>query len=113
MVTEFIGLNANVNPFKFVSMSYHECKTRPEIMNIKSNELLFYPYSVLANKCSGICNDINNPCTKSWVPDLIKNINIKVFNLISRTTETRHMSWHKTCACKYRLNTCVCNDKQY
>ena len=23
------------------------------------------------------------------------------------------MSWHKTCACKYRLNTCVCNDKQY
>ena len=34
----FIGLNANVNPLKCVSMSDQECKIRPEIMNVISNE---------------------------------------------------------------------------
>ena len=28
------------------------------------------------------------------VPDVVKNINVKVFNLVSRTNETRHrMVW--------------------
>ena len=46
------------------------------------------------------------------VPDTIKNINVKVFNLISRTNETRHIEWHKTCKCKCRLDASVCNNKQ-
>ena len=46
------------------------------------------------------------------VPDTIKNINVKLFNLISRTNETRHIEWHKTCKCKCRLDTSVCNNKQ-
>ena len=27
---------------------------------------------------------------------VIKNINVKVFNLISRTNETRYTKWHET-----------------
>ena len=42
-------------------MSNLECKIRPIIMNINRNEPLFYFYSILLNKCSGSCNDINNP----------------------------------------------------
>ena len=38
---------------------------------------------------------------------------IKVFNLVSRTNETRHISWHETCKCKCRLDPSVCNNKQY
>ena len=49
---------------------------------------------------------------KSCVPDTIKNINVKVFNLILRTNETRHIEWHKTCKCKCRLDVSVCNNKQ-
>ena len=37
------------------------CKTRPEIININSNEPSFYAYKTLVNKCSGTCNNINNP----------------------------------------------------
>ena len=33
---------------------------------------LYYPYSVLVNKCSGSCNDINNPYAKLCVPDVAK-----------------------------------------
>ena len=46
------------------------------------------------------------------VPDVIKNLNTKVFNLISRTNEARHIKLHETCKCKYRLNASVCNNKQ-
>ena len=40
-------------------MNNQECKVRSVIMNINSNQYLFYPYSILVNKCSRSCNDIN------------------------------------------------------
>ena len=43
-------------------------------------------------KCSGSCNIINDPYAKLCVPDVVKDINIKTFNVMSRTTETRHIS---------------------
>ena len=43
----FFGCNvSNVNPLKCISMSNQECRLRPEIININSNEPSFYPYSV-------------------------------------------------------------------
>ena len=33
---------------------------------------------------SGNCNNINDPYSKICVPDIIKNLNVKVFNLMSR-----------------------------
>ena len=30
-------------------------------------------------------------------------MNIKELNLISRTNQTSHISWHETCKCKCRL----------
>ena len=37
-------------------------------------------------------------------------INAKVFDLMSRTNETRHIEWHKMCECKCRLDASVCNN---
>ena len=31
---------------------------------------------------------------------------------LTRTNETRHIEWHKTCKCKCRLDASVCNNKQ-
>ena len=31
---------------------------------------------------------------------------------MSKTNETRHIKWHKTCKCKCRLDASVCNNKQ-
>ena len=46
------------------------------------------------------------------VSNVIKDFNVKVFNLMSRTNETRHVKWHETCKCKCRLDASVCNNKQ-
>ena len=81
-------------------------------MNLNTYEPVFYPCSIKVNKCKGSCNTINDPYAKICVPDEIKNTNVKVFNLILRTNETRHIKWHKTCKCKYRLDASVCDNKE-
>ena len=72
-----------------ISMKNQECKTRPEVININSNNPIFYPFSIKINKCSGNCNNINNPYAKICSPDVIKDLNVKVFILMSKTNETR------------------------
>ena len=75
------------NALKCVSMNNQECKVRPEIININSNEPSFYPYSVKISKCGGSCNDINVPYAKLCVPDVSKNTNVEqmqVFVIINK-----------------------------
>ena len=83
-------------PLTCVSMTNQECKVRPEIVNDNSDESIFCPFSIKTSKCSGSCNNINDPYAKMCVPDVVKNLNIKFFNLMSRTNETRHIKSHET-----------------
>ena len=71
------------NSLECVSMKNQECKIREEIINVNINNSVFYPFSVKVNKCSGNCNNINDPYPRLCVPNFVKNINLKVFNLIS------------------------------
>ena len=80
----------NVNSLKCVSIKIQECKVRPKTVDVSSNNPIFYPFSIKVNKCSGSCNNINNPYAKICVPDMIKDLKVKVFNLMSRNNETRH-----------------------
>ena len=65
------------NALECVSMNNQECKTRPQVVNINSDNPFFYPYSIEVNKCSGSCNNINDPYSKLCVPNVAKNINVK------------------------------------
>ena len=87
----FFGNLLIVNSLECVSINNQECKVRPEIVNINDNEPIFYPYSIRTSKCNGSCNNINNPYAKLYVPDVDKNLNVKVFSLISWTNETKHI----------------------
>ena len=98
----FVGLTilssfTNASSLSCISMNNQECKARPEIINVTSNNAIFYPFSIKTSKCSGSCNNSNDPHAKICVPDVVKNLIVKVFNLISRTNETRHIKWHETC----------------
>ena len=95
-----------------VSMNNQECKLRPKIVDVSSNNPIFYPFSVKINRCSGNCNSINDPYAKICVPDIVKNLNVKLFNLMSRTNETRSIKSHETCKCICRLNKIICSNKQ-
>ena len=95
-----------------ISINNQACKVRSEIINVNSNEPVFYPFSIKTSKCSGSCNNINDPYAKICVPDVIKDLNVKVFNLMTRTNEAKHIKWHKGCKCKCILDASVYNNKQ-
>ena len=72
-------------------MNNEECKVRSQIVNLNKDEPVSFPFSIKTSKCSGSCNNITNPCAKLCVPDAVKNLNVKVFNLMSGTNKTRRI----------------------
>ena len=112
----FIGLTilsdfTNPNSLNCISMNNQKCKARPQVVNVNSNNPIFYPFSIKTSKCSGSCYNINDPYAKICVPNVIKDSNVKIFNLMPRTNETRFIEWHKTCKYRCRLDAIVCNNK--
>ena len=108
---------SHLNPLRATSLSCisinnKKLKVRLEIVNVNSDEPVFYPFGIKTSKCSGSSNNINNPYAKICVLDVVKNLNVKGFNLMSRTNEKRHIKWHETCNCKCRLDPSVFNNKQ-
>ena len=84
----------SATPLSCISLKNQECKVRPKIADINSNNPIFYPFSIKINKCSGSCNNINNPYAKICVSDTVKDLNVRVCNLMSRTNETRHYAYN-------------------
>ena len=82
-------INLTINLFRIlkvralecVSVVNQKCMPRPKILDVNKGvgEALFYPYNVLVNKCSGSCNMLDDPMAKLCVPNIIKGINMKIF----------------------------------
>ena len=91
-----------------------ECMPRPKILVVNEGvgEALFYPYNVLVNKCSRSCNTLDDPMGKLCVPNIIKRVNMKVYNFLTRLNETSNVLWHESCKCVCRLNSSVYNSNQ-
>ena len=103
-----------VNALECLSVINRECMPRPKILDVNEGigEALFYPYNVLVNKCSGSSNTLDDPMAKMCAPNIIKNVNTKVYNFLMRLNETRNVLWNESCKCVCRLNSSVCNSKQ-
>ena len=97
-----------------VSVVNQKCMPRPKILDVNEGvgEALFYPYNVLVNKCSGSCNTFDNPMAKLCVPNVIKRVNMQVYNFLMMLNETRNVLWHESCKCVCKLNSSICNNKQ-
>ena len=75
----FIGLTilssfTNASSLSCISMINQECKTRPQIVNVNSNNPIFYPFSIKISKCCGNCNNINDPYSKICVLHIVKKL---------------------------------------
>ena len=97
-----------------MSVVNQKCMPRPKILDVNEEivEALFYPYNVLVNKCSESCNMLEYPMAKLCVPNVIKRVNMQVYNFLMRLNETRNVLWHESCKCVCKLSSSVCNSKQ-
>ena len=82
---EFLSTLTEVHSLSCISINNQECKTRPQIVNVNGEDAVFFSFSIKTGKFSGSCNNINHTYAKLCVPNVVKNLNVKVFNLISRT----------------------------
>ena len=87
----FLSTLMGINSLSCISMNNQECKIRPKIVNVNGDDPVFFLFSIKTSKCSGSCNIVNNPLEKLCVPDVVKNLNVKVFNLVSGNNETRRI----------------------
>ena len=96
-----------VNTLECVSLINRKCKPRSKILDVNEGigEALFCPYNVLVSKCSGSCNTLDDPMSKICVPNIIKNVIMKVYNFLMRLNETRNVLWHESCKCVCRLDS--------
>ena len=66
-VTFLVPNVLSVNSLECISINNQECKARPKMIDTNANETVIYPYSIKVSKCSGNCNNINNPYAKLYV----------------------------------------------
>ena len=90
-------------------LNNQECKVRKVIAD---NDYTTYPYKIKVDKCVGSCNDLNNPYFKVCLPDVVKNISVKSFDLISKKNVLKTISFHQNCKCSCLIDEKVCNNKQ-
>ena len=86
-----------------------ECKVRKVIID---NDYMTFPYKIKVDQCVGSCNDKDNPYFKVCLPDSIKNISVKSFDLLSKKNVFKNISFHKNCKCGCLLDEKVCNNLQ-
>ena len=103
-----------VNALECLSVINRKCMPRPKILDLNEGvgEALFYPYNVQVNKCSGSCNALEDPMARLCVPNIIKNVNMNVYNFLMRLNGTHNILRHESCKCMCKLDSSVCNSKQ-
>ena len=73
LINLFINLFSvlKVNALECVSVINQKCMSRTKIIETKLDEPVFYPLSIKVKKCSGYCNNINDPIAKLCVSDVV------------------------------------------
>ena len=108
-ILAIIFLVSSANSSKCVLIKNQERTVTEVIIN---NEYMIYPFSIKENRCNGNCNNISNPYSRVCVPNFIRNITAKVFDLMSWKNKTKQIKLHESCKCECRLDTIICNNKQ-
>ena len=78
-----------------ISIKNQECKAREVIVD---NEYTTYPYSIKVNRCNDNCTNISNSYSRVCIPDIVKNVTLKIFDLMSLKDKTKQIIFHESCS---------------
>ena len=90
-------------------LNNQECAIRKVIVD---DDYMTFPYKIKVDKCVANCNDVENLYFKVCMLDVVKNVSVKSFDLISRKHVLKNISFHQSCKCGCLLDEKVCNNKQ-
>ena len=120
LLKTFIGLLTSIvnasNHKKCASLSNKKCTTQLTLINIRSNEytqgLCYYVFVINLDKYVRSCNALNDLSKKVYVPNAIEDLNLNVFNIITRINESKTLTKHIPCKCKFRFDGRKCNSEK-
>ena len=93
---------------KSVSLNNYLCQARPTLVNRNSEKTFFYLFNINVNKCGGSFNTINDPRAPVCVPNKMKDMNAKLFHLMSGVNETKFLVKPESWECKCRFDESIC-----
>ena len=70
-------------------------------------------FAVKIDSCVGSCNTLNDSSNKACVPNKTEDLNLSVFSMITGTNESKTLTKHISCECKYRFDGKKRNSDQW
>ena len=76
------------------------------------NYTTIHPFVVKLDRCIGCCNILNDSSNKLCVPHKTEDLNIHVFNMITRINGSKILTKNISCKCKCKFDKRKCNSNQ-
>ena len=115
-----VSLSNIVNGFnhtKCVSLSNQKCRIQTTLINLHPNEysqeIHYYPFTVILDRCAGSCNTLNDLPNKIHVPNKTADLNLSVFNMIAGINASKTSAKHISCDYKSQFDRRKCNSDQW
>ena len=90
--------------------------TRTTLVDLNLDEynrgLRYSPFMVNLHRCNGSFNTLDDPSGRIRVPNKTKEVNLNVFNTITRINDLRTLAKHTSCECKCKFDGRKCNSNQ-
>ena len=105
-----------MNHTKCILLSNQKCMVQPSFINLHPNEYSqefhYYSFVIKLHRCVGSCNTLNDLSDKICVPNKTEDLNLSVFNMITRINESKTLTKLITCKCDCRFEGRKCNSDQ-
>ena len=85
---------------KCLSLINEPFMARSSIIVLNYIEAYYYPFMISLDKCYGSGTGVDDLSAKIWVPMKTKDVNFKVFNMITTINEAKPLMKHISCDCK-------------
>ena len=85
---------------------------QPTLINLHPNEYSqefhYYTLAVKLDRCVGRCNSLKGLSNKVCIPNKAEDLNLRVFNMIIGINESRTLTKHISCECKFKFDGTKC-----
>ena len=78
----------------------------------KSYQTNYYPFMINLSKCNGSFKALTERSGKIWVLNKTEDVNLSVFNLITRKNEWKTLTKNILCKCECKFDGSKCNSIQ-
>ena len=91
--------------------------TQPTLINLHHNEYSqefhYYSFVIKLERCVGSLNNLNDLPKKVYVPNKTEDLNLSVFNMITKINESKTLTKHISCECECKFDGRKCNSDQW